>query len=139
VESALVSHPTIAEAAVVGATDPVTGQAIVAFVIVRGHVADDVASGEQLVTDLRKHVAHEIGPIAKPRDVVVVPEVPKTRSGKILRRLLAQLVARETLGDTTSLQNPWAVAQVHAVLHAPSELPDAVTAPDAPSEGTRTA
>jgi acetyl-CoA synthetase len=103
VESALVSHPTIAEAAVVGATDPVTGQAIVAFVIVRGHVADDVASGEQLVTDLRKHVAHEIGPIAKPRQIMVVQELPKTRSGKIMRRLLRDVAEHRDLGDVTTL------------------------------------
>ncbi|MEO8106427.1 MAG: acetate--CoA ligase, partial [Actinomycetes bacterium] len=88
VESALVSHPAVAEAAVVGATDATTGQGIVAFVIVRGNVADDKANGDALVQELRQHVAHEIGPIAKPRQIMVVPELPKTRSGKIMRRLL---------------------------------------------------
>src|SRR5690606_9404297 len=82
VESALVSHPAVAEAAVVGATDETTGQGIVAFVILRG----DAVDGPELVQELRKHVATEIGPIAKPRQIMVVPELPKTRSGKIMRR-----------------------------------------------------
>ncbi|HVV18361.1 MAG TPA: acetate--CoA ligase, partial [Pseudonocardiaceae bacterium] len=88
VESALVSHPTVAEAAVVGASDPTTGQGIVAFVILRGGVAQDEAKGEEAIQALRNHVSHEIGPIAKPRQIMVVPELPKTRSGKIMRRLL---------------------------------------------------
>ena len=98
VESALVSHPSVAEAAVVGATDPTTGQAIVAFVIVRGHVADDEAHGEQLVAELRDHVAHEIGPIAKPRQIMLVAELPKTRSGKIMRRLLRDVAEHRDAG-----------------------------------------
>jgi acetyl-CoA synthetase len=106
VESALVSHPSVAEAAVVGATDPTTGQGIVAFVIVRGHVADDEAHGEQLVADLRAHVAHEIGPIAKPRQIMVVAELPKTRSGKIMRRLLRDVAEHRDLGDVTTLADP---------------------------------
>ncbi|MFZ0325212.1 MAG: acetate--CoA ligase, partial [Actinomycetes bacterium] len=106
VESALVSHPSVAEAAVVGATDPMTGQGIVAFVIVRGHVADDEAHGEQLVADLRAHVAHEIGPIAKPRQIMVVAELPKTRSGKIMRRLLRDVAEHRDLGDVTTLADP---------------------------------
>jgi acetyl-CoA synthetase len=106
VESALVSHPSVAEAAVVGATDPTTGQGIVAFVIVRGHVADDEAHGEQLVADLRNHVAHEIGPIAKPRQIFVVAELPKTRSGKIMRRLLRDVAEHRDLGDVTTLADP---------------------------------
>ncbi|MEV6235085.1 acetate--CoA ligase, partial [Saccharopolyspora shandongensis] len=85
VESALVSHPNVAEAAVVGASDPTTGQGIVAFVILRGGI-DDSASGEAALKELREHVSHEIGPIAKPRQIMVVPELPKTRSGKIMRR-----------------------------------------------------
>jgi acetyl-CoA synthetase len=106
VESALVSHPSVAEAAVVGATDPTTGQGIVAFVIVRGHVADDEAHGEKLVADLRAHVAHEIGPIAKPRQIMVVAELPKTRSGKIMRRLLRDVAEHRDLGDVTTLADP---------------------------------
>jgi acetyl-CoA synthetase len=106
VESALVSHPSVAEAAVVGATDPMTGQGIVAFVIVRGHVADDEAHGDVLVQDLRNHVAHEIGPIAKPRQIFVVAELPKTRSGKIMRRLLRDVAEHRELGDVTTLADP---------------------------------
>jgi acetyl-CoA synthetase len=103
VESALVSHSKVAEAAVVGATDPTTGQGIVAFVIVRGSVADDEASGDTLVKELRDHVAKEIGPIAKPRQIMVVPELPKTRSGKIMRRLLRDIAENRQLGDVTTL------------------------------------
>jgi acetyl-CoA synthetase len=102
VESALVSHPTVAEAAVVGATDPTTGQGIVAFVILRGN-AHDEAGGEQAVQDLRDHVAKEIGPIAKPRQILVVPELPKTRSGKIMRRLLRDVAENRQIGDVTTL------------------------------------
>jgi acetyl-CoA synthetase len=103
VESALVSHPSVAEAAVVGATDPTTGQGIVAFVIVRGHVADDKAHGDALVQELRQHVAHEIGPIAKPRQILLVAELPKTRSGKIMRRLLRDIAEHREIGDVTTL------------------------------------
>ena len=106
VESALVSHPAVAEAAVVGATDATTGQGIVAFVIVRGHVADDKADGDALVQELRQHVAHEIGPIAKPRQIMVVPELPKTRSGKIMRRLLRDVAEHRDMGDVTTLADP---------------------------------
>jgi acetyl-CoA synthetase len=100
VESALVSHPTVAEAAVVGATDPTTGQGIVAFVILRG---DAVDSGEDLVKQLRQHVRKEIGPIASPRQIMVVQELPKTRSGKIMRRLLRDVAENRELGDVTTL------------------------------------
>jgi acetyl-CoA synthetase len=103
VESALVSHPTVAEAAVVGATDPTTGQGIVAFVILRGNVAQDEAKGEEAITALRNHVAKEIGPIAKPRQIMVVPELPKTRSGKIMRRLLRDVAENRQVGDVTTL------------------------------------
>ncbi|WP_346139534.1 acetate--CoA ligase, partial [Saccharopolyspora erythraea] len=102
VESALVSHPTVAEAAVVGASDPTTGQGIVAFVILRGG-ADDQASGEAAIKALRDHVAHEIGPIAKPRQIMVVPELPKTRSGKIMRRLLRDVAENREIGDVSTL------------------------------------
>jgi acetyl-CoA synthetase len=103
VESALVSHPKVAEAAVVGATDPTTGQGIVAFVIVRGSVAEDEASGEALAKELREHVSKEIGKIARPRQIMVVPELPKTRSGKIMRRLLRDVADNRQLGDVTTL------------------------------------
>ncbi len=102
VESALVSHPTVAEAAVVGASDATTGQGIVAFVILRGGVADE-ASGAEAIKALRDHVAKEIGPIAKPRQILVVPELPKTRSGKIMRRLLRDVAENRQVGDVTTL------------------------------------
>ncbi|GAB3581921.1 acetate--CoA ligase [Amycolatopsis endophytica] len=100
VESALVSHPTVAEAAVVGASDPTTGQGIVAFVILRGSAAE---GGDEAVQELRNHVAKEIGPIAKPRQIMVVPELPKTRSGKIMRRLLRDVAENRQIGDVTTL------------------------------------
>jgi acetyl-CoA synthetase len=103
VESALVSHPTVAEAAVVGATDETTGQGIVAFVILRGGVAEDEAKGADAIKALREHVAKEIGPIAKPRQIMVVPELPKTRSGKIMRRLLRDVAENREIGDVTTL------------------------------------
>jgi acetyl-CoA synthetase len=103
VESALVSHPKIAEAAVVGATDPTTGQAIVAFVILRSAAEAESGDGDALVRELRNHVAKEIGPIAKPRQIMVVPELPKTRSGKIMRRLLRDVAENRSLGDVTTL------------------------------------
>ncbi|HEX6404817.1 MAG TPA: acetate--CoA ligase [Pseudonocardiaceae bacterium] len=103
VESALVSHPTVAEAAVVGASDPVTGQGIVAFVIMRGHVAEDEAKGEEAIKELRNHVAKEIGPIAKPRQIMVVADLPKTRSGKIMRRLLRDVAEKREIGDVSTL------------------------------------
>ncbi|WP_225851322.1 acetate--CoA ligase, partial [Streptomyces sp. HPF1205] len=99
VESALVSHPKVAEAAVVGATDPTTGQAIVAFVILRGTTTDDT----DLTPTLRDHVAKTLGPIAKPQRILIVTELPKTRSGKIMRRLLRDVAENRQLGDTTTL------------------------------------
>ncbi|WP_067494626.1 acetate--CoA ligase [Actinoplanes sp. TFC3] len=105
VESALVSHPSVAEAAVVGATDPTTGQAIVAFTIPRGNVDTEGEAGEKLIQDLRNHVAKKLGPIAKPRQIMLVPELPKTRSGKIMRRLLRDVAERRSLGDVTTLQD----------------------------------
>ncbi|MGH3773131.1 MAG: AMP-binding enzyme, partial [Pseudonocardiaceae bacterium] len=103
VESALVSHPTVAEAAVVGAPDPITGQGIVAFVILRGHVAQDEARGEAAIKALRNHVATQIGAIAKPRQIMVVADLPKTRSGKIMRRLLRDVAEHRAIGDVTTL------------------------------------
>ncbi|GHE12851.1 acetate--CoA ligase [Klenkia taihuensis] len=109
-ESALVSHPRVAEAAVVGAPDDVTGQRIVAFVITRAGDADD--SG--LAEELRAHVATRVGAVAKPREVVVVTDLPKTRSGKIMRRLMADMTAGRGGGDTTSLTDPAAMTAVES-------------------------
>ncbi|MBQ0893993.1 acetate--CoA ligase [Micromonospora sp. U56] len=105
VESALVSHPSVAEAAVVGATDPTTGQAIVAFAIPRGTTDTAGEAGEKLITELRNHVAKTLGPIARPRQIMLVPELPKTRSGKIMRRLLRDVAEHRSLGDVTTLQD----------------------------------
>jgi acetyl-CoA synthetase len=100
IESALVSHPKVAEAAVVGANDPDTGQAVNAFVILRESAGD---GGDDVVKELRDHVAKEIGPIAKPKSIMVVPELPKTRSGKIMRRLLRDVAEHRQVGDVTTL------------------------------------
>ena len=113
VESALVSHPAVAEAAVVGAADATTGQAIVAFVTVKGSVADDVSSGEAFAKELRDHVAKQIGPIAKPRQILITPELPKTRSGKIMRRLLRDVAEHRELGDVTTLADPTVVNAIN--------------------------
>ncbi len=104
VESALVSHEAVAEAAVVGAADAMTGQGIVAFVILRGGV--EHVEGEALVKELRNHVTKEIGAIAKPRQIMVVNELPKTRSGKIMRRLLKDVAENRAVGDATTLADP---------------------------------
>ncbi len=119
IESALVAHATVGEAGSAGVSDPITGQAVVAFVTPSGRA-------EVTPADLRAQVAQSIGPVAKPKHIVVVPDLPKTRSGKIMRRLLAQLWEAEQdrragrdaqpLGDTTSLQNPWAVDDIADVL-----------------------
>ncbi|WP_059010561.1 acetate--CoA ligase [Streptomyces specialis] len=112
VESALVSHPRIAEAAVVGATDPQTTQAICAFVILRGGAAED----EGLVDELRAHVAKELGPIAKPKRILPVDELPKTRSGKIMRRLLRDVAENRELGDVTTLTDSSVMELIQAKL-----------------------
>jgi acetyl-CoA synthetase len=109
IESALVSHPAVAEAAVVGAADETTGQAVVAFVILRG---DAVDSGDEIVQELRTHVGKEIGPIAKPKTILVVPELPKTRSGKIMRRLLKDVAEGREVGDATTLADNTVMAQI---------------------------
>ncbi|WP_426182385.1 acetate--CoA ligase [Microbacterium sp. TWP3-1-2b2] len=121
IESALVAHESVGEAGTAGVSDPVTGQAVVAFVTPAGTAA-------VTESDLRDQVAQAIGPVAKPKHIVVVADLPKTRSGKIMRRLLAQLWEAEqdrragrepkALGDTTSLQNPWAVDGIADVLAA---------------------
>jgi len=103
IESALVSHPKVAEAAVVGASDATTGQAPVAFVILRGSVGAEESGGTAILAELRNHVAKEIGPIAKPRQIMIVPELPKTRSGKIMRRLLRDIAEHREVGDQTTL------------------------------------
>ena len=108
IESALVSHEAVAEAAVVGAKDATTGEAVVAFVILRGD-AEDATGLEQ---ELRNHVGQEIGPIAKPRNVLVVPELPKTRSGKIMRRLLKDVAEGREAGDASTLADPTVMQQI---------------------------
>ena len=105
VESALVSHPAVAEAAVVGAPDPTTGQAIIAYVTLRG-------GAEAGIDDLRTHVAGEIGAIAKPKTVYLTPDLPKTRSGKIMRRLLRDIATGRNLGDTTTLADATVVDEI---------------------------
>jgi acetyl-CoA synthetase len=112
VESALVGHSGVAEAAVVGATDDTTGQAICAFVILKAHHAE--MSNEQMVDELRAEVAREISPIAKPREIHVVPELPKTRSGKIMRRLLRDVAEGRELGDTSTLVDPTVFEAIRA-------------------------
>ena len=102
VESALVDHHAVAEAAVVGASDDVTGQAIVGYVIIR----NDAVASDELVAELRQHVATKIGPTARPKRVIIVPDLPKTRSGKIMRRLLRDVAEGRDLGDTTTLADP---------------------------------
>jgi acetyl-CoA synthetase len=108
VESALVDHPAVAEAAVCGRTDALTGQAIVAYVTLRGSEEGSV----EMLDELRDHVAKVIGPIAKPANVVFTPELPKTRSGKIMRRLLRDVAENRPLGDTTTLADPAVVSEI---------------------------
>ncbi|HEX8732151.1 MAG TPA: acetate--CoA ligase [Ktedonobacterales bacterium] len=108
IESALVSHPAVAEAAVIGASDPITGQAIVAFVTPRGGTAPNDA----LTAELREHVAHAIGALARPKKIYFTTELPKTRSAKIMRRLLRDIAEGRVLGDTTTLLDPNIVAQI---------------------------
>ncbi|UAL32099.1 acetate--CoA ligase [Nocardioides rotundus] len=104
IESALVSHPKVAEAAVVGAADETTGQAVCAFVILKESATDDEGTADdELIQELRQHVAKQIGAIARPRQVMIVPELPKTRSGKIMRRLLKDVAEHRDVGDVTTL------------------------------------
>jgi acetyl-CoA synthetase len=108
VESALVAHAAVAEAAVVGRTDPITGQAIFAYVILRaGHDASD-----QLAKDLREHVAEMIGKFARPAQIMFTPDLPKTRSGKIMRRLLRDIAEKRDLGDVTTLADATVVSTI---------------------------
>jgi len=108
IESALVDHPEVAEAAVCGRNDPLTGQAIVAFVTLKG----GKEGSPEKMAELRDHVAKVIGPIAKPSNIVFTPELPKTRSGKIMRRLLRDVAENRTLGDTTTLADPTVVEEI---------------------------
>jgi acetyl-CoA synthetase len=108
VESALVDHPAVAEAAVVGANDATTGQAIIGYVILRGTYEPSV----DLIEEIRQHVAKKIGPTARPKAVAVVPDLPKTRSGKIMRRLLRDVAEGRALGDTTTLADAGVVDEI---------------------------
>ena len=119
VESALVDHPDVAEAAVVGRADAQTGQAIVSYVTLKSGV--DASPGK--LTELREHVAMRIGRIAMPANVVFTPELPKTRSGKIMRRLLRDVANNRELGDTTTLADPAVVEEIktRAVTEASTE------------------
>jgi acetyl-CoA synthetase len=113
IESSLVAHPKVAEAAVVGASDPMTGQAICAFVILRGSAGD---GGPDVVQELRDHVAKQIGKIARPRQIMVVAELPKTRSGKIMRRLLKDVAEHREIGDVTTLADSTVMDLIEANL-----------------------
>ncbi len=108
VESALVDHPSVAESAVVGANDPTTGQAIIGYVILKG----DQEASTELGEELRRHVATKIGPTARPKTVIFVPDLPKTRSGKIMRRLLRDVADGHVLGDTTTLADASVVDEI---------------------------
>jgi acetyl-CoA synthetase len=117
VESALVSHTAVAEAAVVGRADPVSGQAIAAFVTLR----NEVTGSDELLTELRNHVAKAIGPIAKPKSIVFTEDLPKTRSSKIMRRLLKDISEQRQLGDVTTLANADIVAEIAAKASASTD------------------
>ena len=119
VESALVDHQKVAEAAVAARADPTTGQAIVAFVSLKGGEEGSV----EMLEELRNHVAKKIGPIAKPANIVFTPELPKTRSGKIMRRLLRDVAEERPLGDTTTLADPTVVEEIRdrSAAEAPEE------------------
>jgi len=108
VESALVDHPSVAEAAVVGKSDRDTGHAIFAYVIVRAGVDPTPELGEEL----REHVAEKIGKLARPKQILFTPDLPKTRSGKIMRRLLRDVAEERTLGDVTTLADPTIVEEI---------------------------
>ena len=123
VEHALVGHHAVAEAAVVGASDDTTGQAIVAFVTLKLSADDAEEDQAALIEELRAHVASTISPIAKPRQIILTPELPKTRSGKIMRRLLRDVAENRSLGDVTTLTDPTVVNMIAGLMdsHASSE------------------
>ena len=118
IESALVSHPFVAEAAVVGATDETTGQAVVAFVILRADQIGVAGTEEEVASVLREHVSKQIGPIAKPRQIMVVTELPKTRSGKIMRRLLRDVAEGRPVGDVTTLADTSVMNVIDGKFHS---------------------
>jgi acetyl-CoA synthetase len=123
VEHALVGHPAVAEAAVVGASDDTTGQAIVAFVTLKMTPENENADQSAIVEELRQHVARVISPIARPRQIILTPDLPKTRSGKIMRRLLRDVAENRQLGDVTTLTDPTVVNLISdlMVTHPSSE------------------
>jgi acetyl-CoA synthetase len=108
IESAIVSYDKVAEAAVVGRADPDTGQAVIAFVILEG----DLEGGAGLEQEIREHVAERIGKLARPQRIVFCPDLPKTRSGKIMRRLLRDLAEGRELGDVTTLRDPSVMEEI---------------------------
>jgi acetyl-CoA synthetase len=123
VEHALVGHRAVAEAAVVGASDETTGQAIVAFVTLKLSAEDAEKDHAALIEELRAHVASTISPIAKPREIILTPDLPKTRSGKIMRRLLRDVAENRSLGDVTTLTDPTVVNMITGLMdtHASSD------------------
>ena len=120
IENALVSHPTVAEAAVVGRADPMTGQAIAAFVTLK----NGVTGNDQLIQTLRNHVAGEIGKFARPASIVLMDSLPKTGSGKIMRRLLRDISEKRALGDVTTLTNPEVMSDINASARQPTPKED---------------
>jgi acetyl-CoA synthetase len=108
IESAIVSHPKVAEAAVIGATDEDTGQSVAAFVTLDG----DLEGTDELVDEIREHVAQRIGKLARPKRIIWADDLPKTRSGKIMRRLLKDIAEGRELGDVTTLRDPDVMAQL---------------------------
>jgi len=123
VEHALVSHESVAEAAVVGASDPISGQAIVAFVTIKSSVDTEGNAGIELVAVLREQAVQKIGKLARPRQILLTPELPKTRSGKIMRRLLLDVADRRPFGDVTTLADSGVVDMI-------AELMKSATTPD---------
>ena len=124
VEHALVGHPSVAEAAVVGASDDTTGQAIVAFVTLKMSAEDASKDQVVIIEELRAHVAKVIGPIAKPRQIILTPELPKTRSGKIMRRLLRDVAENRSLGDVTTLTDPTVVNMIARLMDSDADSED---------------
>jgi acetyl-CoA synthetase len=108
IESAIVSHPKVAEAAVIGQTDEDTGQSVAAFVTLEG----DLDGNDELVAEIREHVAQRIGKLARPKRIIWSDDLPKTRSGKIMRRLLRDIAEGRELGDVTTLRDPDVMAQL---------------------------
>ena len=124
VEHSLVGHHAVAEAAVVGASDELTGQAIVAFVTLKQSVLDGGDDQSEIVEQLRQHVSKTISPIAKPRQIILTPELPKTRSGKIMRRLLLDVAEHRSLGDVTTLTDPTVVNMISGLMETHTSADD---------------